>query len=105
MFGPIGIKFHQHAGQLGKIVGVVFCRYDIGPGLLVTAGSGPARGFKKAAQDVRGDGLGVKGPRTPAMAEERVNRVVGWCWFLHWGGSFRYWSSLAVTDHRRLVKS
>jgi hypothetical protein len=83
VLGPAGVEFDQHAGHFGKLFGVVACGDKISPGLFVAAGRRPARGLKKAAQDVRVHKFAVECPRTPATAKKLVDRITSWCRIFH----------------------
>src|SRR5579885_3498979 len=83
VFRPSRVELDEHAEYLLEIFRIVAGGGDIRPGLLVVAGRRPASGFKKAAQDLGGDEGLAKRARTPAVAEQFMNRKFDWRRFLH----------------------
>src|SRR5919109_3007764 len=83
VLGPIGVEFHQDADHFLEILGVIFGAHEIGPRLVVKAGGCPARSFEKACEDRWFHGLVGEGAWAPAIANEFMNRMIGYGCFVH----------------------
>src|SRR4029077_5080574 len=81
--GPAGVELDEHAEQLVEVFLVAARSYDKSPRLLVIAGRRPASGLEQAAQYLRRKRFITERARTPALANELVNRCFAWCGLLH----------------------
>ena len=83
VFGPGGVEFNQRLQGLRKILLVIVCGHNECPGLFVTAGRRPARGFEQAPQILGRNWFLGEGARTPAIANEFVNGIFRGCRVVH----------------------
>src|SRR5271154_196368 len=84
LLGPGLVELVERAEHFLVAWFVVFRGYEKSPGLLVTAGRGPARGFKEASESMRVDWFIGERARTPSLLNRLVNWILRWCWPMHW---------------------
>src|SRR5437588_10116118 len=80
---PVLVEFHQNPQHLLEILGIILGGHQISPGLLVVAGGCPAGRLEKACENRRFHGLVRESAWTPAIADELVNRMIGYRCFVH----------------------
>src|SRR5262249_6682444 len=83
ILSPFSIEFHQDTQHLLEILSIIFRGHEIGPRLVVVAGGGPASRFEKAGKYRKLYEPVRESARAPTIANQFMNRMIGFDRFLH----------------------